>query len=244
MTALTTITVITATLNAGQFIGFLAADLESQTDADFIWIVVDGGSTDDTLAQFPTGLIDRMIIIQEPDFGIYDAINKGLRECKTEYYLVIGADDRLNADAIEVFRRLAEISEADIVAASVKDGEIVAIPGRGKPWLRGQNAYLSHHSVGTLIRRGLHDNFGFYTHRYPITADQFFVKRAILGGASVHCAPDFVAGEFGRGGVSSVQFAATLFEFTLVQFRTEKNKTLQMLIFLGRLLRHWKKVVG
>lgn len=240
---MTTISVITATLNAGKFIGHLAADLDAQTDGDFQWIVVDGGSTDDTLNQFPEALEARITIIQERDFGIYDALNKALRRCQSDYYLVIGADDRLRPDAIAGYRRLAEVSAADIVAASVKDGNVVAMSGRGKPWLRGHSAYLSHHSAGTLIRRSLHDRFGFYSHAFPIAADQLFVKRSVLGGAKLHCAPEFVAGEFSRTGVSSVQFTATLFEFTLVQLRTETNRALQLLIFIGRLLRHWKKVV-
>lgn len=240
---MTTISVITATLNAGKLIGHLAADLHAQTDTDFQWIVVDGGSTDDTLTQFPEGLKDRLTIIQERDFGIYDALNKGLRRCQSEYYLVIGADDHLRPDAIARYRRLAESSAADIVAASVKDGDIIALSGRGKPWLRGHNAYLSHHSAGTLIRRSLHDRFGYYSHSLPIAADQLFVKQSVLGGAKLYCAPEFVAGEFSRTGVSSIEFTATLFEFTLVQLRTEKLRHLQLLIFIVRLLRHWKKVV-
>lgn len=240
---MTTISVITATLNAGKFIGHLAADLQMQTDADFQWIIVDGGSTDDTLTHFPETLKDRITIIQERDFGIYDALNKGLRRCQSEYYLVIGADDRLNPDAIASYRQIADASGADIVAASVKDDDTIARPGRGKPWLRGHSAYLSHHSAGTLIRRSLHDQFGYYSHSLPIAADQLFIKRSIYGGARLHCAPDFVAGEFSRTGISSVQFNATLFEFTLMQLRTEKSKSLQLLIFIARLLRHWKKVV-
>lgn len=238
-----TISVITATLNAGKFIPHLAADLLAQTDGDFEWIVVDGGSADDTLTQFPAGLKDRISIIQERDFGIYDAINKGLRRCQSEYYLVIGADDRLTPDAIAGYRRLAAASNADIVAASVKDGDHIARSGRGKPWLRGHSAYLSHHSAGTLFRRSLHDSFGYYSHAFPIAADQLFVKRSVIGGAKLHFAPEFVAGEFSRTGVSSVQFTATLFEFMLVQFKTEKNKPLQFLILIARLIRHWKKVI-
>lgn len=237
-----TISVITATLNAGRFISLLSADLQAQTDANFDWIVVDGGSSDNTLTQFSEKLKDRITVIQERDFGIYDALNKGLRHCRSDYYLVIGADDRLSFNAIEVYRRLAAESGADIVAASVKDGDRIATPGRGKPWLRGHNAYLSHHSAGTLIRRSLHEKFGFYSHAFPITADQLFVKRAVMGGARVRCAPDFVAGEFARCGVSSVHYTATLFEFTLVQFQTEKYKLLQLLIFVVRLFRHWRKI--
>lgn len=240
---MTTISVITATLNAGKFIGNLATDLLAQTDSDFQWIVVDGGSTDDTLEQFPAGIKNRTLIIQERDFGIYDALNKGIHRCESDYYLVIGADDRLNTDAIAKYRCLAFNSSADIVAASVRDGENIAQPARGKPWLRGHNAFLSHHSAGTLIRKSLHERFGYYSHLLPIAADQLFIKRAVIGGARLHCVPGFIAGEFSRTGVSSIEFTATLFEFTLVQLRTEKNKTLQLLIFIGRLLRHWRKVV-
>lgn len=214
-----------------------------QTDREFQWIIVDGGSTDDTLDHFPEDIKNRMTIIQEKDFGIYDALNKGIRRCNSDYYLVIGADDRLNPESIAQYRRLAAKSGADIVAASVKDGDHIARPARGKPWLRGHNAYLSHHSAGTLIRKTLHDRFGYYSHSFPITADQFFIKRAVSGGAQLHFAPDFVAGEFSRTGVSSTQFTATLFEFTLVQLRTEKNKSLQLLILIGRLLRHWRRII-
>lgn len=238
------ITVITATLNAGQFIGNLAADLAAQTNPNFQWIVVDGGSTDNTLTQLPDMLRDRIILIQERDFGIYDAINKGVRRCETDFYLVIGADDRLRPDAIARYRELAHTASSDIVAASVEDAGRIALPGHGKPWLRGHNAWLSHHSAGTLIRKNLHERFGYYSHSLPIAADQLFIKRAVFGGARLHCAPDFIAGEFSRTGVSSVQFTATLFEFTLVQLRTEKYKSLQLLIFIARLLRHWRKVIA
>ncbi len=237
------ISVITATLNAGQVIGRLANDLLAQTDVDFRWIVADGGSTDDTLSQLPEALKSRIDVIQERDFGIYDALNKGVRICNSDFYLVIGADDRLHPGAIAGYRRIATESGADIVAASVQDSQRIARPGRGKSWWRGQNAYISHHSVGTLFRKSLHERFGYYSHSLPIAADQLFVKRAINGGAKLRCAPDFVAGEFSRTGVSSVQFTATLFEFTLVQLATEKGKLVQLMIFIVRLLRHWRQVV-
>ena len=238
-----TVTVITATLNAVQVIGRIASDLQAQTDQDFIWMVVDGGSTDGTLEQLPAGLRDRLVIIQERDFGIYDALNKGLRRCTTTHYLVIGADDRLDRDAIAKYRQLADMTGADIIAASLRDGRRIARPGRGQPWLRGQNAYISHHSAGTLIRRNLHDRVGFYSSAFPIAADQLFIKTAIRRKAHLHCAPEFVAGEFSRDGVSSKKYLACQFEFTLVQMQTERLRSVQLLLLWVRLMRHWREAI-
>lgn len=240
---MTSITIVTATLNAANVIGALAADLLAQTDRDFRWLIVDGGSNDGTIERLPSDILDRVDLVRESDFGIYDALNKGVRRCATSHYLVIGADDRLDRDAIATYRRLAAESGADIIAASVRDDGRIARPNRGKSWMRGQNAFISHHSVGTLIRRSLHDTVGFYSAGLPIAADQLFIKTAIQRGCRVCYAPDFVAGEFSRDGVSSTRYLATLFEFTLVQMRTEKSRVLQLSLLLFRLLRHWRRIV-
>lgn len=239
-----TITIITATLNAAHVITDLASDLLEQTDRDYRWLIVDGGSSDGTIEALPADVLAQVDLLREKDFGIYDALNKGVRRCTTSHYLVVGADDRLAPDAIAGYRRLAEESDADIVAASVRDAGRVALPGRGRSWLRGQNAFISHHSVGTLIRRSLHETVGFYSKNLPIAADQLFIKTAIQHGCRVRYAPHFIAGEFSRDGVSSTRYLATLFEFTLVQLRTERRRGVQLAILVLRLLRHWRKALA
>ncbi len=237
------LSIITASLNAAATMGRLGADLLAQTDGAFTWIVIDGGSTDGTVQSLPEPLRDRILLVQEPDFGIYDALNKGLKRCTTSHYLVVGADDRLTPETVARFRALAEETAADIVAASARDtlqGGL-ARPGRGSPWRRGQHATISHHAVGTLIRRSLHDQLGLYSRDFPIAADHLFIKTAVSSGASLHFEPDFVAGEFTRGGVSTQRYAQSQFEMTLVQLRTERWKSLQLLLFILRLLRHWRR---
>jgi len=239
----TSLSILTASLNAAATLARLGADLLAQTDGDFCWIVIDGGSTDGTLQALPEALRDRTVLIQEADFGIYDALNKGLQRCTSSHYLVVGADDRLAPDAVARFKALVASTDADIVAASVRDtlqGGL-AQPGRGSPWRRGQHATISHHSVGTLIRRSLHDTLGPYSRHFPIAADQLFIKTAVQAGARVHLAPDFVAGEFTRGGVSTQRYAQSQFELALVQLRTERWKSLQLLLFIARLLQHWRR---
>jgi glycosyltransferase involved in cell wall biosynthesis len=243
---LSSVSIITASLNAAATIGRLGADLLAQTDADFVWIVADGGSSDGTVQALPEALRTRTVLIEQPDFGLYDALNKGLQRCTSTHYLVVGADDRLAPDAVARFKALAADTGADIVAASVRDtlqGGL-ALPGRGSPWRRGQHAFISHHSVGTLIRRSLHDSLGPYSRQFPIAADHLFIKTAVQAGARVHAEPGFVAGEFTRGGVSTQRYAHSQFEMTLVQLRTERWKSLQLLLFMARLLRHWRRFTG
>jgi len=239
---MTTISIITSTLNAGNYIGRLAGDLLAQTDTEFEWIIVDGGSTDNTLDQFPGGLLDRILVIQEPDFGIYDALNKGIRQSESEYYLVMGADDRLNPDAVANYRSEAQNSNADIVSLSIVCDNRIMKPGRGHSWLYGMGGYVSGHAVGALIRKSLHDRYGYYSNLYPVVADQYFIKKCINGGATLCFAPMLVAGEYSLAGFSNRNVAAFLFEFASVQLKTERNKALQLIILFVRLIRNWRKI--
>lgn len=94
------ITVITATYNASKVLPGLIDSLRSQTDQDFEWIVVDGASTDGTveLVEAAGDVVTRWV--SEPDFGIYHALNKALGLATGEYYLVLGADDRLRTEGV------------------------------------------------------------------------------------------------------------------------------------------------
>lgn len=240
----THITVLTATLNAEKTIQKLGKDLLAQTDNFFTWLIIDGGSTDKTLKLIPQELGDRVQILSEPDFGIYDALNKGIKNLDTEYYLVVGADDRLHADAIKKYRQLAQNTHADLIAASVIEAGRIIPPNMGQSWLRGHKAYIAQHSVGVLIKKTLHETYGYYSRYFPIAADQLFIKSAVQRACTIHYAPEFIAGEFTCAGLSSSHYLACLFEFTLVQIKTENHAALQLLLMFLRIIRHWKKVAG
>jgi glycosyltransferase involved in cell wall biosynthesis len=238
----TSISILTATYNSAAVLPALIASLQAQTDTDFEWVVVDGASTDATLDLVRAASL-RKVVISEPDFGIYDALNKGLRAASGGFYLVLGSDDMLEPQAIANFRQALKDADIlpDMVSARVRAGTTVFAAQRGRAWLYGLQGYVSQHSVGTLIRRGLHDRHGMYSRKFPIAADQFFIKKAGNAGAVIrYC--DFVAGEYGTAGCSSVDTAGALTEFFRVQLLTEKNKLLQVTIFLLRLLRHYARL--
>ncbi len=230
------ISVLTATFNAVDHLPALIASLQAQTDHDFEWIVVDGVSTDKTtnLLSASGDIVSKWI--SEPDFGVYDALNKAIRLCSGEYYLVLGADDRLFPDAIAQFKQHALASRADIVTAGINIDGAVTFGKSGRSWLHGMFAYVSGHSVGTLIRRDLHDRFGEYSKRFPVAADMYFLKTVCKSRTTIRHRANFVAGEHGAYGVSSRDKAATFCDCFRVQLETEPSKFLQVLLFIAKLI--------
>jgi glycosyltransferase involved in cell wall biosynthesis len=238
--AVPTISVITATFNAAKVLPSLIESLRAQSDRNFEWVVADGASNDGTVDILRNAGDVVSHWISEPDFGIYDALNKAVKLATGEYYLVVGADDTLFPDAMRNFLDAADTSKADIVAAQVKSGERIHHVRRGPSWLFGQFSYVAAHAVGTLFRRQLHERFGYYSRRYPIAADALFIKKACQGGATVYAA-DFVAGEFGQGGTSSVDVAGSLSEFFRVQLETE-SKLPQLALYALRLIKNYRRL--
>src|SRR6478752_5977036 len=72
------ISIIIPTFNSGTKIAATVASVLSQKKGLYEFLVIDGGSTDDTLAHvYAQGPALR--VLSEPDDGIYDAMNKGIR---------------------------------------------------------------------------------------------------------------------------------------------------------------------
>ena len=130
----TKLSVITATYNVGKFLPRLIKSLQEQVDKDFEWIVSDGASSDKTLEILKnTGGINIKVISGE-DFGIYDALNRGIKACNGEFYLVIGADDELYPNAIQDYKKAIE-GGADIITARIDTNNGKIEPNSGPKWL-------------------------------------------------------------------------------------------------------------
>ncbi len=231
------ITVLTATLNAEAFVGRLICSLIAQTDQDFEWLVVDGCSTDRTCELVIKAASDLNVrCLVSKDFGIYDALNRGIQTIDDGYYLVLGADDQLSPEAIECYREAICEFNSDIVTASIQQGGKTIHPRQNLGWLYGLGGVAGSHAVGMVIKVSLHDSFGFYSRKFPIAADQYFIKRALIGGATI-TRKSFVAGEFSNEGTTGSDPIGVLTDVFRVQLLTEKWITLQYIIFAMRLLK-------
>lgn len=230
------ISVITAVYNAESCISNLIESLRQQQDQDFEWIVVDGASTDKTLEILKDVKNLNIKIISEPDFGIYDALNKGIKACSGEYYLVAGADDIFFPNAIQDYKKSIDNSDVDMITSKIiKDGRKVSA-GKGASWRFGQDAFISNHAIGVLIKKDLHNRYGLYSRKYPISADQLFIQKCAFGGVYIKRI-DQVTGIFGIEGVSSVDHVGAITEFFRIQIVLGYNKWIQYLLYLLRLFK-------
>ena len=242
------ITVITATFNSSKTLPKLADSLKEQDDKNFLWLVIDGGSTDGTVDFLSTFKKenDWMDFVSESDRGIYDALNKAILSCKTDFYLVVGSDDFLFSNSIKDFNSsLTSVSESvGIVLAKIKKGN--RIFGGFYPrlhWLGHSFVFRGSHSVGMLIKKSLHDEFGLYSLDFSILSDGFFLKRVLSSSVVEIVERDFVSGFFSEDGVSNTRDLFTIAEGWQIQMLTEKHKRLQIFIFIFKILFKFRSLV-
>lgn len=138
------------------------------------YIIVDGGSSDGTeevLKKYKDA-ID--ICISEPDDGIYDALNKGVRKASGEWIICLNAGDVFVSDSV-----LEEILGKNIPQEKTvlySDFCLVYPDGRRQERTTDRNKGEIHHQ-NVIYRRNLHQTFGFYivTHPYIVSDLLFFL---------------------------------------------------------------------
>jgi glycosyltransferase involved in cell wall biosynthesis len=97
-----TFSIITVTYNAAQWLERTIQNILSQTFTDIEYIIVDGSSTDETVSiitNYQSRIKNKFRFrwISEPDKGIYDAMNKGLKLATGDYVWFINAGDRIHS---------------------------------------------------------------------------------------------------------------------------------------------------
>lgn len=95
------ISIITATYNSGKTVGDTLKSVLAQTYHDYELLVVDGASKDNTLEvvkNMEPLFEGRMRYISEPDKGIYDAMNKGIRMATGDVIGILNSDDFYTSD--------------------------------------------------------------------------------------------------------------------------------------------------
>jgi len=238
-----TIAVVTATYNSEAVLPSLIQSLQAQTDLDFEWVVRDGGSTDRTVELVREAQADGLNVNlqSEPDFGIYDALNRGIKQTHATHYLVAGSDDQFEPDAIARYRAALDESGAPFVAANIRSASRVVRPKGGALFLNKQWVFVAGHSLGVLIEKEMHARYGYYPKKYPIGADQYFLEKAYLAGEHFHYA-DFIAGTFGDEGVSSVDVLGSLTESFRIHVELTGKVMIHFAVFTLRFLKNMRRV--
>ncbi|MFC3119367.1 glycosyltransferase [Jhaorihella thermophila] len=87
------ISVITAVYNSEATVGEAIASVAAQEYSDVEHLIIEGKSRDGSLAAIEAAAHDRMVLVSEPDTGIYDALNKGIVRATGDVVGFLHSDD-------------------------------------------------------------------------------------------------------------------------------------------------------
>lgn len=216
------ITIITISYNAEQTIEETIQSVLAQKDKNMEYVIIDGKSADDTMSivRKYKEKIDK--IICEPDLGISDAFNKGIRNAAGDVIGIINADDMLYPGAVETIinhfnaDKQLDVLYGDIMVFTedVKNGYVVkADTDLSKLRYR---YLLPHPSV--FISKRAYDKYGVYSVNYKNAMDYELVSRMYYKGAAFAYV-DTVLASFREGGVSQSSLDRTLSEHRAVAKR-------------------------
>ena len=118
-----TISIITATYNSAKTVRDTFESVLRQTYKDIEYIVVDGASKDETVAiikEYEPRFEGRMRWVSEPDKGLYDAMNKGLRMATGDVVGILNSDDFYTSDdALAVIAHTIQTGNVDAVYGDI-----------------------------------------------------------------------------------------------------------------------------
>lgn len=172
------VSVITICFNAAKEIDETIRSVMVQDHADIEHIVVDGGSTDGTqervlryrecIAQF----------ISEPDAGVYDAMNKGLRLATGEVVAFVNAGDMMaTRNTVSYMVRAFAEEDAEVIYGDALMVDPVDITKVKRFWKGGaykrdnfRKGWMPPH-LGTYIRKRAYDRYGLFNTALSVSAD-------------------------------------------------------------------------
>ena len=200
----------------------------NQTFKNLEHIVVDGASTDGTLEVIKAfeGTYD-VSYISEPDTGIADALNKGLKNATGKYILIIQADDYLpDLHILEKVYPLLKSEDKDIYSFPVMmdvlgNGKRILKPIKFKWWNKFKFIFLHQ---GTFVHKRVYEQIGNFNTDYSIAMDYDFFYRALIKKPVIEFENFPVAEMAGEGIGSSIRsLLVRLKEEALVQKSNESN---------------------
>jgi glycosyltransferase involved in cell wall biosynthesis len=178
------ITVITVCFNAASTIKKTLDSVAGQTHTPIEHIVIDGNSKDGTLEILRSHKTHSYTLLSEPDNGVYDAMNKGLKMATGDVIGILNADDIFAHTG--VLRDIAESFSDGTIEAIFGDVEYFAPLNPNKTIRRYRsNRFESKKLEFGLIpahptlylRRNVYDRFGIFNPKYRIAGDFEFMAR-------------------------------------------------------------------
>lgn len=210
------ISVITACLNEQETIEATLISIANQSYKDIEHIVIDGCSTDNTIEIINKYKDKISNFISEPDCGIYDAMNKGIKLATGDFIFFLNANDTFysNNTIEEVVKKLRSNSSAKILFGdimNVTESKCTCIP---RTYDNVKNIFFFLHEnichQCIFYHKSLFEELGCYSNNLKLYADwDFNVKCMVQNKKYVVYLPQIIA-NFQIGGISSNASSQTI----------------------------------
>lgn len=182
------ISIVTVSYNSANTIADTLHSVAIQTYHDIEHLVVDGGSTDDTVQVVETHNHGKLLLTSEPDQGIYDAMNKGFLRSTGEVIGFLNSDD-FYADVDAVARIAKSFHDNPSVEACF--GDLVYVSGDSEKVVRLWKSSIFENGLFArgwspahptfYIRRSVLEHVGLFDLSYRLAADAEFMMRCLEG---------------------------------------------------------------
>jgi glycosyltransferase involved in cell wall biosynthesis len=189
------LSIITINYNNAEELAKTMNSVLEQTWTDFEYLIVDGGSTDNSVEVIQNYQGKLSYWVSEPDTGIYNAMNKGIRKATGEYLLMLNAGDLLSDKEVLALIFSTHTYEEDILAGDVYravNGKIFDKSYFPDVLTFGflRNGTISHQAA--FIKKQLHDVVGLYDENLKFGSDwKFFILAICKYNASYKHLPLF-----------------------------------------------------
>ena len=185
MVAIVKISIITVTLNRRAQLENCLASVRSQTYGTVEHIIIDGGSTDGTQEFISKKLNRNTVFLSEPDSGIYEGLNKGLRLATGNIVGVLHSDDVFHDKYVlsDVANWFSQNTNYDVFCGDAlyvnnqTEQKIKRIYSskRFKPWMLNWGFMPAH--TATFFAKHVYENLGGYKDNFSSAGDfEIFVR--------------------------------------------------------------------
>ena len=217
------ISIITINYNDKEGLENTINSVKNQDFKDFEHIIIDGNSTDGSKAVIEQYKNNFSYSVSEPDSGIYNAMNKGIKQAKGKYLLFLNSGDSLYSSAT-----LSAVKDVISNDFDIYYGNVLRIYENNIKKVKSYNNTLSfsffvdsalaHQTV--FIKRELFSKFFYYNEDYKILADWDFLIYAICKQNVSYKHLGIIVANYNMNGISSQPESKTIME-------TERKLTYQ-----------------
>jgi glycosyltransferase len=176
--------IITVIYNSADTISDCLTSILNQTYPDIEYIIIDGGSSDSSIEKIRSCPNRVTKLISENDNGIYDALNKGIKNAGGDIIGILHSDDIMASDTIiedvsnKFLQTSADIVYGDLDYVNRKDTNIIVRHWKSNPFDRSLivKGWMPAHPA-MFIRRDIFTKYGLYDLQYHISSDYDLILR-------------------------------------------------------------------